>query len=326
MALKTRPTVQELFAGAGLLSHAFEAEGFKVTRAIEIDPVAAETYRMNLGSHVEVADVTRVNPEGRCDVLVAGPPCQGFSTLGKRNPDDPRNLLSLAVLPWARSLQPHTIVVENVAAFLDSPAAASLMRGLRRAGYCVRPYVLNAFDFGVPQIRHRCFVIASQSEPAPLEPLHRPFARTISEAWEGLASVPDGRNGHYAPEPSPLALARMRVIPEGGDRRDVMSAAPAVTPPSWWRLRSQVTDSWGRLRWNRPSNTLRTCLQNASKGRYIHPDQNRVISLREAARIHSVDDGWQFHGLPTQVARQIGNSVPVWLGRAVARAAMATLN
>lgn len=326
MALKTRPTVQELFAGAGLLSHAFETEGFEVTRAIEIDPVAAETYRLNLGSQVRVADVTAVKPEGRCDVLVAGPPCQGFSTLGKRDPADPRNRLSLAVLPWARKLRPHTVVVENVAAFLDSPVAISLIRGLRREGYRVRRYVLNALDFGVPQIRHRCFVVASRSEIGSLEPLREPFARCVSDAWEDLPSVPDGRNGHYAPDPSPLALARMKAIPEGGDRRDVMSVAPELTPPSWWRLQSQVTDAWGRLRWDRPSNTLRTCLQNASKGRYVHPEQHRVMSLREAARIHSVDDGWRFHGLPTQVARQIGNSVPVWLGRAVARTVMATLN
>jgi DNA (cytosine-5)-methyltransferase 1 len=112
----------------------------------------------------------------------------------------------------------------------------------------------------------------------------------------------------------------MRVIRPGGDKRDVMRYAPELTPPSWWRLRCQVTDAWGRMEWDRPSNTIRTALQNPSKGRYIHPEQHRVISLREAARLHTIPDGWRFAGSPKQVARQIGNSVPPSLGRAVARA------
>jgi len=109
------------------------------------------------------------------------------------------------------------------------------------------------------------------------------------------------------------------MIPEGGDKRDIMRAAPELAPPSWWSFPGQLTDVWGRMEWDRPANTLRTCLQNASKGRYIHPEQERVISLREAARLHSIEDTWSFSGLPTQVARQIGNSVPPRLGRAVAR-------
>ncbi len=321
MSTRRKPRVIDLFAGAGLLSSSFQREGFVVTRAIEMDSVAVETYQSNLGEHVELADVKRVAPEGDCDVLVAGPPCQGFSTLGKRDENDPRNALSFEVVKWARKLEPQIVVIENVAAFVDSPTFVSLKRRFRRAGFEVYTHVLNAYDYGVPQTRARSFTIASRMGNVEARPLRgRKRIQTVREAWKGLSREPNGRRNHYAPEPSELALARMKAIPIGGDKRDIMETSPELAPPSWWRTQCEVTDAWGRLRWNGPSNTLRTALQNASKGRYIHPEQNRVISLREAARLHSIEDSWEFCGLPTQVARQIGNSVPPLLGRAMARA------
>jgi len=281
--------------------------------------VAAETYRRNVGDHIDVADLRRVRPEERCDVLVAGPPCQGFSTLGKRNPADPRNRLSLHVADWARELRPKVVVVENVAAFLRSTVWESLYRRLRRVGYEVKTFTLNALDFGVPQVRMRSFTIASRVGFCDIRPLRNRRELTVREAWRGLPAEPNGRRNHYAPEPSALARARMAVIPPGGDKRDIIRNAPKLTPPSWWTLCCEVTDVWGRIHLDRPSNTLRTAFQNPSKGRYIHPTQDRVISLREAARLQSIPDDWMFVGLPTQIARQIGNSVPPVLGRAVAR-------
>lgn len=315
----SRPKVVDLFAGAGLFSYAFLQVGFRVTRAIELDPVAAETYARNVGDHVEVGDVVRLSPSARCDVLIAGPPCQGFSTLGARKRDDPRNTLSLQVARWVSAAQPKVVVVENVSPFLKSAEWASLARGLRRAGYHVESFVLNAYDYGVPQIRHRSFTIGHRGHSAFPAPRRRRKVRTVREAWRGLRDQPDGRNHHVAPVPSAIALARMRVIPPGGDKRDVMEKAPHLAAASWWRLACEVTDVWGRMKWDKPCNTLRTALQNASKGRYIHPEQDRVVSLREAARLHSIPDRWTFAGLPTQIARQIGNSVPPALGRAVAR-------
>jgi len=321
----TRPTVVDLFAGAGLFSYAFQQAGFRVTRAVEIDKVAAETYAMNVGNHVEVGDVKRAIPYGRCDVLIAGPPCQGFSTLGSRRPDDVRNYLSLEVVRWAKAMRPKVVVIENVAPFLQSPMWKRLAERLRRVGFEVKAYEFNAVEYGVPQIRLRSFTVACAGG-ASLRSRRPPvFRHTVRDAWIGLRTTPDGRNHHYSPEPSSVALARMRVIPPGGDKRDVMTAAPQLTPPSWWRLSCQVTDAWGRMEWDSPCNTLRTAFQNASKGRYIHPEQDRVISLREAARLHSVPDDWIFAGLPTQIARQIGNSVPPALGRVVAAATLSLL-
>jgi DNA (cytosine-5)-methyltransferase 1 len=322
----TSPRVVDLYAGAGLFSRAFQQVGFKIVRAIELDPVAAETYAANIGPHIEVGDVSKIKPTGACDVLIAGPPCQGFSTLGKRQADDRRNDLSLEVVRWSRFLRPRIVVIENVTAFLDSHQWRQVARRLGRLDYTVTSFVLDAHDYGCAQHRRRSFTIAAQDEREFAAPNARKRVRSVREAWEGLSPRPDRRNHHFSPEPSPIALARMQVIPPGGDKRDVMQRAPNLTPPSWWRLSCEVTDAWGRMEWDKPCNTLRTALQNASKGRYIHPEQHRVISLREAARLHSIPDDWTFAGLPTQIARQIGNSVPPTLGRAVARMVLRRLN
>jgi DNA (cytosine-5)-methyltransferase 1 len=320
-----RPRVVDLFAGAGLLSHAFAQEGFDVVFAVEQNAVACRTYEANLGSHVKCADVTEVQPpRGMCDVLVGGPPCQGFSTLGKRDASDPRNALSFEMVKWAEQLTPKTVVIENVAAFLGAPVWADVAERLEAMGYTVKALTLNAHDFGAPQLRSRSFTIASLHPVGPPVPVVEPVA-TVREAWAGLPETPDGENHHYSPSPSDLALSRMRVIPPGGDKRDVMERAPELAAPSWWGVRSAVTDVWGRMEWDRPCNTLRTALLNPSKGRYLHPEQNRVISLREAARLHSIPDEWTFVGTPYQIARQIGNSVPPALGRAVARTVLASL-
>lgn len=324
----SKPKVVDLFAGAGLFSLAFQRAGFQLVNAIEQNPVAASTYALNLGYHVACGDVRKYAAIGQCDVIIAGPPCQGFSTLGKRHKDDPRNKLSFEVVRWARALRPKVVVIENVAAFLRSDEHSSLKRRFRRSGYQFVSYTLNAEKYGTPQKRSRSFTLAFLDE---IEGIEIPQGgkslslKTVRDAWQGLSKVPDGNNHHYAPKPSEMAIARMRVIPLGGDKRDVMKNAPELSPPSWWKIKGEVTDAWGRMHWDKPCNTLRTALQNASKGRYIHPEQNRVISLREAARLHTIPDNWSFDGSPTQIARQIGNSVPPSLGAIVAQAVMKSL-
>jgi len=325
MRRAARPRFVDLFAGAGLLSHAFAAEGFSPLRAVERDPVAAATCRENLGGVVEVQDVRRARPEGRCEVLVAGPPCQGYSSIGPRRSRDPRNLLCLEVVRWARAMRPLVVVVENVPRFLESPTWSLLAERLAALGYRVTSVVLEASDFGVPQHRVRSFTFATRAGTPVPEPPRLRAPRTVRDALADLSPRPDGRDLHHAPRPSPLALARIRLVPPGGDRRDILRRDPSLAPRSWLGLGSQATDLWGRLRWDRPANTLRTRFQNASLGRNLHPSADRVISLREGARLQSIPDGWRFLGLPTQVTRQIGNSVPPLLGRAVARAVRAAL-
>jgi DNA (cytosine-5)-methyltransferase 1 len=315
-----KPTVIDLFAGAGLLSHAFLREGFQIVDAVERERWATETYAHNVGAHVRLADIERIRPTGKCDAIISGPPCQGFSTLGKRDCNDPRNFLSVYVARWTRVLKPKVVVIENVAAFLKAPVWTYLSDLFGKMGYSVSAHVLDAVNFGCPQRRLRSFTIASRIGDPVMRPVVRAYPKNVREAWHGLPARPDNQNWHYAPTPSSLALARMKVIPEGGDKRDIMRRAAHLTPPSWWKVSGDVTDVWGRMEWQEPSNTIRTAFINPSKGRYIHPEQNRVISLREGARLQSIPDGWEFIGVPYQISRQIGNSVPLPLGRAVARA------
>ncbi len=312
------PTVVDLFAGAGLLSHSFAREGFQISLAIENDVRAAETYRTNLGDHVVCADVAALQPHADCDVLIGGPPCQGFSTLGKRAASDPRNQLPLHFARWARVLRPKVVAIENVEPFPGTFVWKDLATKLEQLGFTLYVELLDAFDFGAAQKRRRSFTIASRIGPIQIEPLTEFRNSTVRDAWRGLPERPNGVNWHYAPKPSRIAKLRMQKIPLGGGKIDLMRTAPELCPPSWWSTRGALSDVWGRLRWNEPSNTLRTCLNNASKGRYIHPDQDRVISLREAARLQSIPDDYQFTGFPKDVACQIGNSVPPALGRAVA--------
>ncbi|MDE2834776.1 MAG: DNA cytosine methyltransferase [Bacteroidota bacterium] len=312
------PRVVDLFAGAGLLSYAFREEGCQITQAVEMDRCAAQSCAVNLGEVVCPVDVRHTAPVNSCGFVVAGPPCQGFSTLGKRNPSDRRNGLSLELIRWVDAATPAAVVVENVAPFLDSAACSTLTQQLR-ARFTVHSEVLSTVDFGVHQRRRRAFLVAARSARAFMPGQVDSGCRNPREAWRHLPVRPDGHNLHIAPVPSPLALSQMRLLPPGGDKRDILRQAPELAPPSWITCSDAVTDVWGRIRWEGPANTLRTCFQNPSKGRYIHPEQNRVITIREGARLQTIPDDWQFVGSRTRVAAQIGNGVPPLLGRAVAR-------
>lgn len=308
----------ELFAGAGLLSHAFKTAGARALLAVEADVRARASFSTNVGSESLAEDV-RVVPQGlKCDLLVGGPPCQGFSTLGKLDALDDRNKLSLLMVDWAKATSPSVVVIENVPPFLKSTYWKRIKAAMKRLGYESSEWVLNAADFGAPQSRTRAFAILSKiGLPAiPVPTVSEPV--TVRQAFEGLPFEQCAQLQHVAPAPSALALARFQKVPEGGDKRDVMRNAPELCPPSWQKMGVQAVDVWGRMRMDRPSNTLRCSFLNPSKGRYIHPTEDRVITLREGARLQGIPDSWRFSGDMTSVARQIGNGVPIALGRAVA--------
>lgn len=321
MPKSTKPTVVDLFAGAGLFSYAFQKEGFEIIEAVELDSSAAATYSKNVGSHIHTKDIRKIKPAGHCDVLIAGPPCQGFSTMSRKRDDtDPRNYLCMETIRWAKAMDPSVVVIENVAPFLQAPIWKKLEREFNKLGYDVQSGVHNAFDFGVPQLRQRSFTIASKINIDPIKKLRQFNIETVREAWDGLSSVPNGKNHHFAPIPSQKTLERIQFVPPEGDRNELIRLAPHLVPPSLLRLKSGVSDVWGRMKWDKPSNTIRTFMIHPSKGRYIHPEQHRVLSLREAARLQSIPDSWTFEGSITDIARQIGNAVPPGLGRAIAKA------
>lgn len=185
-----KPRVVELFSGAGFFGYAFKKEGFELCAAYERDPVAAATYARNVGKHVKVCDLISQKPEGKADVLIAGPPCQGFSSLGTRDPNDPRNRLALIIPDWAFSLDAKVVVIENVARFLKSPASEKVRRRFFKAGFEVFTWVLNAADYGAPQRRVRSFTVFSKVGRPNLEKCLKGSSKTVREAFAGLPKFP----------------------------------------------------------------------------------------------------------------------------------------
>jgi DNA (cytosine-5)-methyltransferase 1 len=322
--LLSGPRVVELFAGAGLFGYAFRQEGFSLRMAYEWNSVAASTYALNLGDAVKVCDLAKQRPEGRADVLIAGPPCQGYSSLGRRDPDDPRNSLALAIPNWARTLGAKIVVVENVALFLKSPAWQSIQTKFEKAGYETFFWVVNAADLGAPQRRVRSFTVFSKVGRPNLEKFLRPSRKTVREAFAGLPEFPNREIQHFTLPRSEFALRRIRLIPEGGDIRDMARKARHLVPPSWFRTKGKIIDIWGRMRWDDVAPTVRTGFLSPSRGRFLHPENDRPISFREAARLQMVPDNFLFNGTAEQMARQIGNGVCLGVGRAMARS-VATL-
>lgn len=311
-------TTTDLFAGAGLMSEGFRQAGFKSIFAAEADQRAVSSFNRNIEDVAKVWDVEKVAENVFSDVIVAGPPCQGFSTLGKRDSNDERNQLSLSVLKWMDAIHPKVVVIENVPQFIESKHWRKIQAHAKKSGYEVCSWILNSADFGAPQKRVRVFCVLSRiGLPAKPQPTHHNQHVTVTCAFSGLPKKPNGRDLHVAPLPSELAMKRIKLIPANGDKRDVIQRAPNLCPPSWIKMGNQAVDVWGRMNAKAPANTIRCSFQNASKGRYLHPTEDRVITLREGARLQGVPDTWIFEGDRTSIARQIGNGVPIPLAKAV---------
>lgn len=307
----------ELFCGAGLMGGGFARQGFEPVFAADLDARCIESYNRNVASVAMVWDISKIKRDVRCDVLVAGPPCQGFSTLGRRDNSDERNRLSLLVADWAMACRASVIVVENVPQFLESSYWNILVTKFKRMGYASTAWMLDAYDYGVAQRRTRSFTVLSRIG-LPKAPAPSCKKLSVKDAFKNIPCRSVDCM-HAVPKPSEIALERFKRIPPKGDKRDIMRRSPALCPRSWFELGAQATDVWGRMSYDRPANTVRCCFQNPSKGRYIHPTENRVITLREGARLQGVPDDWSFAGDRTSIARQIGNGVPVPLAEAVAR-------
>lgn len=309
-----KPSVIDVFSGAGLFSQGFKAAGFEPILAVELDHHAVGSYNRNIGDVAVCADIMDLRNIPPADVLIAGPPCQGFSTLGRRDVADARNNLGVLIPELANAAGALVAIVENVPPFLRSNQWSEMAERFRFGGFSVQTWLLDAANFATPQVRKRAFTVASK-----IGIISHPVV--VSDVIPSGCVFHDADANdplHIWPTPSRLAESRMSLIPIGGDKRDVLKMAPTLCPPSWTKLGAQATDVWGRIDPRYPSNTLRCRFQNPSTGRYIHPIENRVLSLREGARLQGVPDSWHFVGSPTSVARQIGNGVPVPLATAVA--------
>ena len=332
------PTLIDLFAGCGGLTRGFVDAGFEPIFAVESEADPAGTYRSNFESHLAEAQIEDIQKFPEADVIVGGPPCQGFSSLNMAGVGLERRGLWSHYLQAIEQAEPRLFLMENVPQLLRSAEFDAFSRAAHRLGYTVDGQVLNAADFGVPQRRKRAFVMGVRDgEPSWPAPTHFPPEsvpleglpwRTFREAVKGLSREPTGRNWHRARNPQPISLERYRTIPnEGEGRFELADRRPDITPPCWLGKTKGSTDVFGRLWWDRPAYTIRTEFFKPEKGRYLHPSEHRPITVREAARCMSFPDDFLFPETQsmTSVARQIGNAVPPLLARRIAESIAAVL-
>jgi DNA (cytosine-5)-methyltransferase 1 len=335
----------DLFAGCGGMTRGFVDSGrFRSIFAVESDPDAAATYRLNFGDHVAEALIEDVAVFPAASVVIGGPPCQGFSPLNRNAVGFERRGLWREYLRALGQVDADVFVMENVPELLASAEYAAFKeRAEAELGFVVEGDVLNAADYGVPQRRRRAIVIGTRhgEVPWPAQTHSDPDGDdgladwvTFREAVAGLPRAPDGRNWHRPRNPRPYSVRRYKAVPrDGGNRfqmqRNLDRAGLGDLVPRCWREKpTGTTDVFGRLWWDRPAYTIRTEFYKPEKGRYLHPSAHRPITVREAARCMSFEDSFE---LPedqsmTSVARQVGNAVPPLLARCIAAAVAAHLD
>ena len=324
-------TFIDLFSGAGGLGLGFRQAGFRSVWAVEVDSDAADTYELNFGHPVFKGPIEQVEYlPVHADVLIGGPPCQGFSPLGKMSPRNEHAEMNQLWRQYIRIVdmcEPKAFVVENVPEFLRSAEGERLIELSQKRGYSVAHGVLNASEFGVPQKRRRGILIATKIGEARL-PSPNGTRHTVKEAIGDLPLRPTDRDWHIGRNPRPQSLLRYRLVPPGGNRFDLTSTEEgrALAPRCWIEKATGSTDVFGRLEWDTQALTIRTEFYKPEKGRYLHPEADRPITHREAMRLQTFPDDFQWVGSRISVARQVGNAVPPELARHIALEVRAILD
>lgn len=351
----------DLFCGAGGMSLGFSkdfGQPFESVWANDFNQFCVDTYNENFGNHCVVGDIVEILKKNeikipQAEIVIGGPPCQGFSLLNKNRSNDPRKELWRPFLDVVEKSGASIFVMENVPQLLGTFEHGEIVGVADSLGFKVWQDKLIAADYGVSQTRTRAFIIGCKfADPSILFPprktnfnpngkskqLTLPFDRqeylsppsrwkTVRDAI-GELPPPEGtmiRNIespldlHFGRNPTELSKKRYRAIPkEGMNRFDLQRIAPELTPKCWIRKKTGGTDLFGRLWWDRPSVTIRTEFFKPEKGRYLHPEQHRPITHREAARFQSFPDSFRFIGSKIEIAKQIGNAVPPLLAARVA--------
>lgn len=329
-------TAVDLFCGSGAVSAALRRRGFRVLAAVDNDPIACRTYKLNHSkTRLLKQDIQLLNPAKdrrlqsikSVDLLVVCAPCQPFSSQNQKRKGDPRAALILEAVKFAAELKPSLILFENVSG-LAGPGSHELLNELR-TGLEAHDYLLglprriDAADLGVPQRRVRCVMIAARTKAALSEFQQANFSAPRSTVREAIADLPALASGercnrdplHFARDHRPIVIQRLEHIPhDGGSRADL---------PKHLQLRchegraTSYSDVYGRMCWDQVAPTLTTGCTDVTRGRFAHPDQDRAISLREAALLQTFPKKYRFHGNASEVARQIGNAVPVTMVEAM---------
>lgn len=344
----------DLFAGCGGLSKGFMDAGFDIIVGVDNDQAALNTFSLNhkgaktlnadLSKQETFDEIKKIAGNRTIDVIIAGPPCQGFSLSGPRNFDDPRNKLYLAVIEMVRQYKPKGFIIENVpgmATMYKGQIKDEILRRFRDMGYNIECKILCAADYGVPQIRKRLIFMGIRNDIGyPEFPIPLLTPDNYVTCREALDDLPERINelgkeedvytsnphtdyqkqmrgncnvlhNHVATAHKQFVIDTIAQVPEGGNWKDL---------PDGVGESRKFNEAWTRYDGNKPSKTIDTGHRN-----HFHYQYNRVPTIRENARLQSFPDDFIFTGNKTQQNRQVGNAVPPLLGKALGFAIMEIL-
>jgi len=322
----------DLFCGCGGVTEGLKHRNFKVVAAIDKDADACETYKTNHpGVHLYPEDIRRVDPKDilrndlkdkDLDVLVVCAPCQPFSSQNRSNKIDERSDLIFEATRFARVLRPAVIFFENVPGFATvkyKTLLEQLKNDLEKLGYQLSlPLPIDAADYGVPQRRKRCILLATlnikpPSLPTPITPENARI--TVRQAISYLPSLASGEQDsndplHCVRVHQPIVIERLKHIPKDGGNR---FSLPSHLVLECHKKHNSHGDVYGRMWWDKVSPTLTTGCDNVTRGRFAHPRDDRAVTLREVAILQTFPQNYFFKGNREAIATQLGNAVPVRL-------------
>lgn len=316
-------TYMDLFAGAGGMSLGFDNAGFKNLLAVEFNKDFAETYKKNFPRHnLIVDDIKNVTEQQiydiikneKVDVIIGGPPCQGFSiagNIGRNFIDDDRNRLFKEFVRFVKIIKPRVFVLENVAAMErhdKGKTIKEIVSSFKEIGYDIKYKVLNAVNFGVPQERRRIFIVGTLGENNFEYPQEINKIVTVKDAIDDLPKLENGKTSeipnHTAMKHSAQMLEKMSYVSDGGNRNDIPE-----------NLRPKSGDSRKYIRYDSKKPSF--CVTGDMR-KIFHYSQNRALTCRELARLQTFPDSFVFLGNTGKVQQQIGNAVPVLLASKIA--------
>jgi DNA (cytosine-5)-methyltransferase 1 len=363
----------DLFSGAGGLSLGFEMAGIDILAGIDVEKQFLRSYEFSHPNSIAILEdlsqqeiiplLERYNIDpNEVEMIIGGPPCQGFSTAGNRMVDDPRNRLVKVFAKAIKDLNPNLFLMENVSGLasmkngVGESVADELIKFFEKMGYRTYSKVLVAADYGVPQLRKRIFFVGVRKDIKNTfswpKKTHYPKGSlmsfsdakeylTVIEAISDLPKINAGefsleydclpKNGyqkwargsnkklynHKAPNHSELVIERIKNIPQGGNHSDL---------PEELKLKSGYPNIYGRLKSGFPADTITGNFGCASApGRFIHPIYNRVLTVREGARLQSFPDCIEFFGSLSQMYKQVGNAVPPLMAKSLAKSVLSIL-
>lgn len=319
------PVAVDLFSGCGGLTLGLKRAGFRVVGAVEIDSLAVKTYEANHEGVFVWGDIRKLGAKqilqqldlqkGELDLLAGCPPCQGFSSMRRLNSGrevrDERNDLIDDFLRIVLGVRPRATLLENVPGLLGNRRLDNFQRGLEKAGYHVEVRLRDAKNFGVPQRRRRVILMAARDGCKIRWAREHPARRTVRDAISGIPAPGAGADALHNLGESRTTRVRniiARVPKDGGGRGDL----PERYKLECHKRMDGFKDVYGRMAWDKVAPTITGGCHNPSKGRFLHPEENRTITMREAAILQGFPRAYKFPDLrsKTAVAEMIGNALP----------------